>query len=345
MESRRLNRFRLTYGTWFADEAEANHLAPLLDAFLHRHPHDAPETVVRQIQALTLRHVAFHRARSKALLEILGSLERLSIQALVLKGAALAWMIYPLPALRPMADIDLLVPRAAAHTAQAALGRLGFRADPVPRRFGRNAHHLPVASRTDGKLTISVEIHVDALSRDTLSSIALSNLSESPQPFLLDGVSRFTLGHVDMLRHLTHHLLEPTSDGLVRIISVIDLLGYATRFHDRIDWERLEKQFAVVINALGCLHYVVPLPPELSRFVPRPPSPHLARVGETMRPLRLILARGRPLLTVYQELFNPPEWWMHAYYKVPPAGSLNHVRLLRHPWRVARWLGLRIAGF
>jgi hypothetical protein len=244
-----------------------------------------------------------------------------------------------------MADIDLLVPRAAAQTAQKALGGLGFRASPVPRRFGRNAHHLPVASRTDGRLTVSVEIHIDALTRDTFSSIALSNLSESPQPFLLDGVSRFTLGHVDMLRHLTHHLLEPTPDGLVRIISVVDLLGYASRFHDRIDWERLENQFAVVVNALGFLHYVVPLPPELSRFVPRPASPQVARVGEIMRPLRLVLARGQSPLTAYQELFNPPEWWMHSYYNVPAAGSLNHARLLRHPWRVARWLGLRIAGF
>ena len=120
-------------------------------------------------------------------LEILGEFDRLSIDALVLKGAALAWMIYPSPGLRPMVDLDVLVPRARAGEAQAALGRLGFGAEPEPRRFRRNAHHLPVAQRLDDGLPVNVEIHVDALSRDAPSTIATNNLTEPPQPFMLNG--------------------------------------------------------------------------------------------------------------------------------------------------------------
>src|SRR4030095_8143160 len=99
-------------------------------------------------------------------------LARLSIETLVLKGAALCWMIYPSPALRPMSDVDLLVPRQAAPGGQAALRRLGFYADRAARRFGRNAHHLPGAGRSHGPQLISVEIHTDALSRDIRDSIA-----------------------------------------------------------------------------------------------------------------------------------------------------------------------------
>ena len=137
-------------------------------------------------------------------------------------------------------------------------------------------------------------------------------------------------------------------DGLIRLIGVLDLLGYARTFHDRIDWERLKRAFPFVINALGCLHYVDPLPDELSAFVPRPSAescPGPSGVGQTMRPLRSILTRGRPPRAVLNELFHPPDWWMHAYYNVPVNASLNHVRLLRHPWRLARWLGLRASGF
>jgi hypothetical protein len=186
------------------------------------------------------------------------------------------------------------------------------------------------------------------LSRDTLSSLASSNLSEPPRTFMLDGARRSTLGHVDMLRHLTHHLLEPVPDGLIRLIGVLDLLGYARAFHDRIDWERLKRAFPFVINALSCLHYVDPLPGELRAFVPTPSAesfPGPSGVGQTMRPLRSILTRGRPPRAVLSELFLPPAWWMHAYYNVPVDASLNHARLLRHPWRLARWLGLRAAGF
>jgi hypothetical protein len=325
-------------------DAEANHLAPLLDALLGLHNQTVPELVKRQLRVLHLRHVAWHRARTAALLEIFDTFERLAIDTVVLKGAALAWMIYPSPALRSMSDMDLLVPRTAAGAALDALRRLGFHADRTFRRFGRNAHHFPIASRLDAGLPINVEVHVDALSRDTLSSIAFGTLTEAPQPFLLDGARRFTLGHIDMLRHLTHHLLEPMPDGAVRLIGVVDLLRYAATFHDRIEWERVDRHFATVTNVLRCLHHYMTLPSELMRLAPDRFSSPPAGVGQIMRPLRAIATGGRPIDAVVRELFRPPEWWMHAYYDVPPGQSLTLVRFVRHPWRVARWLGLRLLG-
>ena len=263
-----LGSIRLARWDRVPHDAEANHLAPLLDVWLRTHDHNAPEAVVHQLRALALRHAAWHRTRTAALLEILGEFDRLSIDALVLKGAALAWMIYPSPSLRPMVDLDLLVPRARAGEAQAALGRLGFGMEPEPGRFRRNAHHLPVAQRLDDGLPVNVEIHVDALSRDAPSTIATSNLTEPPQPFMLNGTRRLTLGHLDMLRHLTHHLLEPSPNGRVRLIGIVDLLSYACAFHERIDWRRLQSDFGFVTNALACLHHLVPLPDTLMRFAP-----------------------------------------------------------------------------
>jgi hypothetical protein len=325
-------------------EAEANHLAPLLSAFLRDHDRNAPDTVVRELQALALRHTAWHRTRTAALLEILDAFDRRSIDTLVLKGAALAWMIYPSPALRPMVDLDLLVPRSRADTAQAALRQLGFDARPGRRRFGRNAHHLPVAHRVDRGMSVNVEIHVDALSRDTPSSIATSNLTEPPQPLAIEGTRRLTLGHLDMLRHLTHHLFEPSPSGQVKLVGVVDLVSYACAFHEQIDWRRLTTEFGFVANALGCLHYVAPLPAKLIRFAPSAAAPAPGRIGEIVRPLRSIVMRGRDPAAMLRELFDPPGWWMHSYYNVPPAKSLIPTRVFRHPSRVARWFALRIAG-
>ena len=325
-------------------DAEASHLAPLLDVWLRTHDHNAPEAIVRQVRALALRHVAWHRTRTAALREILGEFDRLSIDALVLKGAALAWMVYPSPNLRPMADLDLLVPRARAGEAQAALGRLGFGAPPEPGRFRRNAHHLPVAQRRGDGLPINVEIHVDALTRDAPSSIATDNLTEPPQPFMLGGTRRLTLGHLDMLRHLTHHLLEPSASRRVRLIGIVDLVSYACAFHEQIDWRRLQSDFGFVNNALACLHHLVPLPNKLMRFAPAANAAP-DRVGEIVRPLRSVLMEGQPPAAIFQELFNPPDWWMHAFYNVPTDRSLIPVRVFRHPWQLARWFALRVAGF
>jgi hypothetical protein len=326
-----------------AADAEAHGLAPLARLSLEPHRHAFPEATMQQLDALVLRHLLWHRERTIVLAEVLEAFQRASIDTIVLKGAALAWTIYPAPAMRPMRDVDLLVPPTAARTAQALLRRLRFEASVSGRRFGRNAHHLPIASRSQNGVTISVEIHRDVLSRDTFSSISMSNLTESPRPFDMSGTNAFALGHVDTLRHLTHHLLEPSWDGRLRLVGLVDLLRYALTFHDQIDWRQLESSYAFVLNALRCVHHLIPLPAALGRFSPPADSPVPARVGEIIRPLRAILARGHrgPVLG---ELFNPADWWLHAYYGVPTERSLTGVRLGRHPWRVARWLGLRASG-
>lgn len=323
-------------GPTLAAHAEAHGLAPLAHDCLRQCYQEVPKATMRQLEALVLRHQIWHRERTIALEEILRAFKHASIEVVVLKGAALAWSVYESPLLRPMGDVDLLLPASAVRQAQGLLKRMGFDAPETPRRFGRNAHHLAVASRSQNGATISVEIHHDALSRDTLSSISMSNLTESPREFGMNGIHALALGHVDALRHLTHHLLEPSWDGRLRLVGVVDLLRYASIFHDRIDWMRLERSYPFVINALRCLHYVVPLPAALARFSPSPGSGAPARVGEIPRPLRA---------EALGQLFNPPDWWLHAYYGVPLDRSLTGVRFGRHPWRLARWVGLRASGF
>lgn len=328
-----------------AADAEAHGLAPLTHVCLQSQRHVAPEATMQQLEALSLRHRMWHRERTIALAEILQAFERTSIDVLVLKGAAMAWSIYPSPALRPMSDIDLMVPDALACVAQQSLRRLGFAIQGnTPRRFGRHSHHLPIESRSQNGVTISVEIHRDALSRDTRSSISMTNLTESPRSFAMNGTHALALGHVDTLRHLTHHLLEPSWNGRLRLIGLVDLLRYALTFHDQIDWQRLETPDAFVLNALRCLHHVIPLPAALVRYSPPGGSPIPARVGETIRPLRAILGGGHPTAAI-KELFDPADWWLHAYYGVPTERSLTAVRLGRHPWRVVRWFGRRASGF
>ena len=327
-----------------AGDAERHGLAPLAHCCLAPHRHRVPDATMQQLDALVLRHRLWHRERTAVLADVLAAFRRASIDTIVLKGAALAWTIYQSPEVRPMADVDLLVPPAAARSAQLLLRRLGFDAQSSRRRFGRYAHHLPVASRTQNGVTISIEIHRDALSHDTLSSISTINLTESARPFDVNGTQALALGHVDSLRHLTQHLLEPSWSGRLRLVGVVDLLRYGLTFHESIDWQRLETSYPFVINALRCLHFVIPLPAPLARYAPPASLAAPAGAGEAIRPLRAILAGGSHA-GMMRELFSPPGWWLHAYYGVPPDRSLSGVRLARHPWRVARWLGRRAAGF
>jgi hypothetical protein len=220
------------------------------------------------------------------------------------------------------------------------LAGLGYTASPPAHRFEKAPHHLAGVSRTTNGMMLRVEIHFDALSRDTLASIALDRLTEPLRNFPLGSRTARTLGHVDMLRHLSHHTLEPSWDGRVRRLGLVDLYRYAITFDADIDWDRLARRYPLVCNLFGCLHQVVPLPPPLSRLAP--PTPVRAPAGRSMRPLRDILRRERGVGAMAADLFSPPAWWLHAYYGIPPDRSLFGVRAWRHPLRLVRWLTLRM---
>ena len=239
-----------------------------------------------------------------------------------------------------MGDVDLLVPPAAARAAQlcfdgwasmrrSSRGDLAGTRTTSPSRADRRTES-PSASRST----------VTPLSRDTLSSISMSNLTESPRPFDLNGTRALALGHVDTLRHLSHHLLEPSWVGRLRLIGLVDLLRYALTFHDRIDWRRLESSYPFVLNALRCLHHVIPLPAALARFSPPAGSPAPARVGETIRPLRAILA-GRHLARRWESCSTLPTGGCTRITEFPrsdrspPCGSVATRGVWRAGWACA----------
>ncbi|MFZ1883839.1 MAG: hypothetical protein WAU53_09620, partial [Rhodoplanes sp.] len=43
-------------------------------------------------------------------------------------------------------------------------------------------------------------------------------------------------------------------------------------------------------------------------------------------------------------VFNPPAWWLHGFYGIPPERSLAACRTVRHPVTVLRWLAKRLVA-
>ncbi|HSH40803.1 MAG TPA: nucleotidyltransferase family protein, partial [Arenicellales bacterium] len=180
-------------------QAERHGMAPWLHMQLRRAGADVPKEAHRKLGALTRRHADAIRIRTRALLEIGEYLGREGIDMVVLKGAALAYLIYPAPGLRPMSDIDILVAPVHLDRAASIVSDLGYRASS-PETVRRDHHHLPTLSKTFDGLLVSVEIHHDALARDNLGSIRLDALSEPQRAFSADDATLYALGHVDMLR-------------------------------------------------------------------------------------------------------------------------------------------------
>lgn len=79
-------------------------------------------TVVRAALAATLREAATADLfRERELRRLLGRLAAAGVDALLLKGAGLAYTVYPAPHLRPRGDVDLLIAGADLAAADRAL--------------------------------------------------------------------------------------------------------------------------------------------------------------------------------------------------------------------------------
>ena len=109
-----------------ADRADraAQRLLPLLGANLHRHGIDDP---VLAASARVRQHAA---SRNRALFDagrgLLQALAKAGIDTLVLKGGALATRLYREAGLRPMSDLDVLVPTDRVEAAIGTLRRAGW---------------------------------------------------------------------------------------------------------------------------------------------------------------------------------------------------------------------------
>lgn len=141
--------------------AAAHRLEPLLSWQVERHDWMVPEAVAAPWRNARRAAVLAALAQQAALRLALAKLGEANIAAVALKGVALAWRHYPEAALRPMRDLDLLVPEARAIEAFATLTMAGFIAeidDPATLHQAlRDEHQLPAQYHPG--LGVTIELH------------------------------------------------------------------------------------------------------------------------------------------------------------------------------------------
>jgi hypothetical protein len=331
------------------DEAEYHGIAPLIEpmitALSRKKPEAVPDGVRRALVALASHHRRAAVVREKCVDQLLAAFAISGIPIILLKGTALAHRIYPAPELRPMVDIDVLIDPADAERAVAITRGLGFFfAHRYASPFAGRMHHFPAAMTAQSGFRITLEIHVDAMSPNQGCSLNVATLTAKPIPFRRGrGPSGVALGHTDMLRHLTRHAFEPAR--CICLKHLYDIWRYHVIFRDEINWRELATRFPDVIVVLQLVSFVFAkrgaVANPISTFEPAP-----AGIGFGMVPLSEIAAADTGLFAKFAALFNPPAWWLHGFYGVPPNKSLLTCRTIRHPITLARWLARRfVVGF
>jgi Uncharacterised nucleotidyltransferase len=320
------------------DAAEQHGLEPLVFAHVSRAAITIPSGCHDRLRARQVQHAHAAAFRARMVADVARAMAQAGLPFLVLKGAALAHLVYGDPRLRPMRDVDLLIRKPDRGRAHDVLVRCGFR--PCGAAVPPRHHHMQGMAKTLEGSTVTIELHHELMVRTPfVERRDYDDLVGRSQPFEWGGTLYQTLGCEDMLWHVYAHafVINTLRPGAIRLLSVADLVHATEAWIDRIDWTRLQRQHGRLVRALHVLHDLVPW------------SPHVAEVlrEQVKRPAGAV--RAYPInsdpywsAALIPDLLWLPEWWFRMRYGVTAWPRWVWFRSVGHPVRLALSAGSAI---
>ena len=193
-----------------------------------------PNHAVSELRKFALYDTARSMRLRSALGEMLKALQDAGVRVIVLKGVALATLVYPYPNVRPSQDIDLLCSEEDYRKVRDSLVSLGYETDADPTLPTRRADHEGYFDRhffnPDG--LVHVELHVDSLKLGVKPRHSAS-IRLRARHIEIEDVPALALGPEDQVLTLSVHLHR---HGFNRLIWFKDLDLLIRRYADELDW-------------------------------------------------------------------------------------------------------------
>ncbi|MFB0535256.1 MAG: nucleotidyltransferase family protein [Anaerolineae bacterium] len=309
-----------------------------------------------------LRLVCYYHAGRNLLLlhkleDVVGHLAAESVPVILLKGAALAKTVYGNDAVRPMADLDLLVQREHVSTALRVLSALGY--EPAHAEFRAGyvvTYRNEVMLVKPGEVNVPIEIHWSLFSPLYYQhAVPMDWFWQTALPASVGDVPTWILGPEAQVLHLcSHMLLHHGHEGEPRLLWLHDVAEVIAFYQEQIDWDQLLAQaqaYDLVLPVQWILTRVgdewhAPIPTDvLERLRALCPSRGEKRLFNWLTTAR------RPVQRLWAHLASTPGWgprlrsaWCVLF---PSAGYMQDRYRIPHPLLVPlyypyRWLrGLR----
>jgi hypothetical protein len=214
-----------------------------------------------------VQHAHATSVRTGVVTAALGAWDAAGIPVMLLKGAALAHLVYPAPRLRPMRDVDVLVAPEHAGRAWTLLRDRGF--SPFGRHPGRGHHHLHALAATIDGVTVTIEIHTTPLApTPLLTPLSYADAVSRSRAFDHGGRDVRTLAPEDMLWQVyAHGFVVDQLHSDVRLIALADLVLAAEAWAEEMDWSGLRSRYPRLLRALARIGGVVPWSPRASNRI------------------------------------------------------------------------------
>jgi hypothetical protein len=299
---------------------------------------------------------------------VLASLNDAGIDYLVVKGPAVARLIYPNPGLRSFTDLDLVVRERDWAAVHPLMMELGFRSvenlpEPPPKLARPMVSHG--LQYWDDEAQFLVEVHFDDLLESGLASRDLEGFWQRVQTVGIEGVPFKVLSLEDQLITLSAHVHY---HGYTRLSWLSDI-AFIIRDHAAdLDWKQLietvrreEVQVPVyftlrmVERLLGVgapASAMVALRPDRircwfhERYLPEDRVVSLQPMAcpsfsfyfiplfNRLLPDLLVMGRRKEKISCLLRLVCPSPAWLRYYYRVPDGASVG-VHYLLHPLKLA----------
>ena len=146
------------------------------------------------------------------------------------------------------------------------------------------------------------------------------------------------------IESIRHHLITPGQ--AIKLISITDIIGFATHYADEIDWQQLYKSYPFVINTLRMLDLLVPLSDEIREKAGLKKSEVKKDIGieYTGWPNTSFLSAKQTengCRTLFHDSLCAPEWWLRLHYGYEERYPIWFCRYILHPLRLTamalRW--------
>lgn len=254
-----------------------------------------PDHVVSELRKVALPDIARSMRLRSALREMLMALRLSGARVIVLKGVALATLVYGDPNVRSSQDIDLLCSEEDFRKVRGTLASLGFDTDADPTLPARRSDNEGYFERhffnPDG--LVHVELHVDCLKLGVRPRHS-DSIWLRARHMEIENVPALALGIEDQVVALSIHLHR---HGFNRLIWFKDIDLLIRRYADELDWGLVTDE-AKAEGAQASLWYTLhllikmlgtPIPAKvMANLRPNPPTRWaLARIWPELRVLNL----------------------------------------------------------
>jgi len=203
-----------------------------------------PNQVFQRLKNAYYTNLRYNTLLYRELNKVLSAFKSEGVQVILLKGAALAELVYKNIALRSMSDIDILVKQKDLSTVEKILRQLHYRLSPYvlpSSKWYIWVEHVPPYIKSND-ITIRIEIHLD-IATHYKANIQTTKVWENALPVTIAGVNNvLVLPPEELLIRLCLHASKHIYNGDEGNLRWwCDIAEVERCYRKEIDWEYITR--------------------------------------------------------------------------------------------------------